>query len=267
MLYPRRKRLFKKAGAWFCTVLVLAGLAACASPEGHPDPSAPVASSAAQPGSAVTLAPKWKDVPFPGKHRTQYSSTRKEGRFAWEAVSEQSASMWRKPVYLAPAQLGEVTFSWWVSDLLPGADLAVSGQGDSPARVIFAFDGDHNKLSMRNRMLFEMASTLTGEELPYATLMYVWANDTPQESVLLNPRTDRIRKIVLESGARHLRQWRDYRRQLATDFRLAFGEEPGPLIGVAFMTDTDNTHTATRTWYGDVQLKPPAPAGQLAHQP
>jgi len=227
-------------------------MSGCASPTAE-HAGAQLASEST-PASAPASAPAWQAVPLPGKRHTLYQPSRKDGRPAWEAISEQSASMWRRPLRVEPQQLGEVAFSWWVSDLLPGADLAVGGQGDSPARVIFAFDGNRSKLSMRNRMLFEMASTLTGEEPPYATLMYVWANEAQPESVVLNPRTDRIRKIVLESGPRHLRQWRDYRRQLAEDYRRAFGEEPGPLIGVAVMTDTDNTLTATRTWYGDVRV-------------
>ena len=41
----------------------------------------------------------------------------------------------------AAADLGQVQFSWWVHAPLPGADLAAAGQGDAPARVLFAFAG------------------------------------------------------------------------------------------------------------------------------
>ena len=63
-----------------------------------------------------------------------------------------------------------------------------------------------------------------------------------------------IRKIVIDSGTGQLRRWRDHRRDLAADFRLAFGEEPGPLVSVAFMTDSDNTRSQARAWYGAVEL-------------
>ena len=39
-------------------------------------------------------------------------------------------------------------------------------------------------------------------------------------------RTDRIHKIVLESGAA-LGQWRNYERDVLADYRRAFGEDPG----------------------------------------
>ena len=42
-----------------------------------------------------------------------------------------------------------------------------------------------------------LAEVLTGEEPPYATLMYVWCNKREPGTVIHSPRTDRIRKIVL----------------------------------------------------------------------
>jgi hypothetical protein len=125
---------------------------------------------------------------------------------------------------------------------------------DAPVRLVLAFDGDHAKLSARNRLMFELAETLSGERLPYATLMYVWEPRAPVESVIVNSRTDRIRKIVVESGPANLGQWRDYRRNIAEDYRRAFGEEPGSLLAVAYMTDSDNTQSDAEAWYGEVVL-------------
>jgi len=41
---------------------------------------------------------------------------------------------------------------------------------------------------------------------------------------------------------------------VAADFRRAFGEEPGPLVAIAVMTDSDNTRSRSRAWYGPVRL-------------
>jgi hypothetical protein len=108
-------------------------------------------------------------------------------------------------------------------------------------------------------MLSELARALTGEEMPYATLMYVWANEAPEGTVIRSPRTDRIRKIVLESGPAHLNQWRDFERDIRADYQSVFGEAPGTLIGVGIMSDTDNTRSQARAWYGPISLLPPAP--------
>jgi Protein of unknown function (DUF3047) len=72
--------------------------------------------------------------------------------------------------------------------------------------------------------------------------------------VLNNHRTDRIRKLVAESGPRRLNQWLDYERDIRADFEKVFGEAPGALIGIGIMTDTDNTRSTTHAWYGPVRL-------------
>ena len=90
--------------------------------------------------------------------------------------------------------------------------------------------------------------------MPYATLMYVWCNQCPPESVIVNPRTDRIRKLAVESGPGRVGQWLRYSRDIRADFEKAFSEAPGALLGVGLMTDTDNTRSTTRAWYGQVRL-------------
>jgi len=200
---------------------------------------------------------EWHAVPLPGKAPTTYRWAEKDGRAAWQAHAERSASMWRKRVVVQPEGLAGVSFSWWVQDLLGEASVADAEREDAPARVLFGFAGDVSRLPLRTRMMFELAQALTGEAPPYATLMYVWDASAPVGSVIVNPRTDRIRKIVVDSGPEGLRRWREHRRDLAADFRLAFGEEPGPLTSVALMTDSDNTRSSARSWYGPVSFVRP----------
>jgi hypothetical protein len=83
----------------------------------------------------------------------------------------------------------------------------------------------------------------------------VWDAHLPVGTVVVNPRSDRIRSIVVDSGPGELRRWRDHRRDLAADFRHAFAEEPGPLTSVALMTDSDNTRSQARAWYGAIEFQ------------
>ena len=148
----------------------------------------------------------------------------------------------------------EVEFSWWADALPEGGDVSDASASDAAARVLFAFGGDHARLSARNQMMFELVRTLAGEAPPFATLAYVWDTSAPVGRVVTHPRSDRMRKIVVESGSGGLRQWKRYRRMLGADFRLAFGEAPGPLLAVAVMTDGDNTRSQLTTRYRDISL-------------
>ena len=197
---------------------------------------------------------QWEVVTLPGKLRTAFKLDKRGQRSALLADAQSSASMLRQRLNIPAAQLGRLRFDWQVESLMCQADMSVRERGDSPVRLILAFDGDRSRFSAKNAMLSELTRALTGEDMPYATLMYVWSNHHPVDSVIVNPRTDRVRKWVLESGPQHLKQWRHYQRDIRADFEKAFGEPPGNLMALAIMTDSDNTQSQVRAWYGDIWL-------------
>ena len=197
----------------------------------------------------------WQHRAFPGKKQTDYRTTWHDGRHAVRSESRAAASMLRETLRVEAADLGKVAFSWKVPALIATADLAQPDTSDSPVRLVLAFEGDRSKFSAKNAMLSELALTLTGEPLPYATLMYVWGTHRAPGSIIASHRTDRIRKLVLESGPQHLGRWLDYERDIKADFEKAFGEAPGALVGIGILTDTDNTRGQTQAWYGPVSLR------------
>jgi len=197
---------------------------------------------------------KWDAVKIPGKVATQYSVVKVSNHSALMANARSSASMLRKDLRVEPEHLSSLAFSWQIKNLIDGADMAQRDQDDSPVRLVLAFDGDRAQFSPKNAMLSELTHVLTGQPMPYATLMYVWCNQRPVNSVIQNPRTDRIRKIVVESGADRLNQWLSYERNIRADYEKAFGEPPGALIGIGLMTDSDNTRSNAQAWYGPIRL-------------
>ena len=106
---------------------------------------------------------------LPGKEITRYTWSSKDGCPAIAAVSERSASMWRRRVAREPATRGQVSFSWWVQDLVENAKLTDAACEDAPARVLFADQGDVSRLPMLPRAMFDLAEALTRERPPFAT--------------------------------------------------------------------------------------------------
>ena len=213
--------------------------------------SAPPPADAADPGNWTHA---WQPFLLPGKRPTIYSAQTDARGWVLHAMSDGSASIYRQPLRIEPADLGEISFSWKVAALPTGGDVREVDTGDA-VRVMLAFDGDHGRLGMRDRMMFDLMQALTGEPPPFATLMYVWNTRACADTVVINKRSDRVRKIVLESGPTHLGQWRQYSRNVRSDYRLAFGEDPGPLVGVAVMTDSDNTQSRAEAWYGEIRFR------------
>jgi hypothetical protein len=199
--------------------------------------------------------PDWEAFVFPGKRFVPFEPVAVLDRQALRVKAKSSVSILRQRFDPTLRQVGRLSFSWRVDGLPDKADLTQAALADSPVRVVLAFEGDRQRWSPKAHRLSEMSRLFTGEELPYATLVYVWSVRDAPGSVVLNPRTDRIRKLVLDSGTERLGQWRDHVRDVRADFLLAFGEEPGPLRAVALMTDTDNTRSGLTAWYGTLSLE------------
>jgi hypothetical protein len=243
--------------SWIRTSWILAlamGLGACASVQEAP----PEVNVLTKPEGGLRFSPQdkaqWETVTLPGKLRTAFKLSTRDRRWALQADAQASASMMRQRLNVPANQLGRLQFAWQIENLMAQADMGERDSEDSPVRLILAFEGDRSQFSAKNTMLSDLTQALTGEPLPYATLMYVWCNHRPVGTVIVNPRTDRVRKLVVESGADHVKQWRHYQRNVRADFEKAFGEAPGALVGMAIMTDSDNTRGNVRAWYGDIRL-------------
>ncbi|WP_082680051.1 DUF3047 domain-containing protein [Paucibacter sp. KCTC 42545] len=237
-------------------VLVLSNsvaLTSCAWP-----PTRPELSQGTESAAAGALR-EWSSRELPGKSATQYSLIERAGRPCVLAQANKSASLWRRGMKLAPDQLAGLQFDWWIGSFADTASVTSAQTDDAPARLLLGFDGDVERLSMRNRMQFDLVQTLTGEAPPYALLMYVWDASAPVDTLVVSTRSDRIRKIVVGSGPRSAEHkgWVRLQRDVAADFARAFGEAPGPLISMALMTDGDNTRSRSDACYGNIMLFDP----------
>lgn len=99
-----------------------------------------------------------------------------------------------------------------------GWNAALQELDDVPIRVVLAFKGDRTRFAMKNALLSKLSQLLTGELLPYATLIYAWSRHNPPGHVIANNQTDRIRKLVVASGDGGYNPWRSYERDVRADF-------------------------------------------------
>lgn len=188
------------------------------------------------------------------KKLTAYDFVEDGGKVVLHAVSDASSSGLGVPMIVDIAKTPMISWRWKIAGLIEGADNAVGSKEDAPARLMLTFDGDKDKLTFGDRTTMGLASKLYGRDLPYATLMYVWANDAPVGTVIPNPHTRRIQMIVASSGKGGVGQWQSLKRNLREDYRKAFGEAPGPLNSIVAFTDSDNTGSHAEAWYGDIVL-------------
>jgi len=172
------------------------------------------------------------------------------------AVADNAASGLALPLHFDIRSAPVVSWRWKIAALIPEADSTIASREDAPARIVFEFDGDKRKLTFVERTIYGISQHVAGRELPYATLMYIYANHAPVGTVIANPRTRRVQMVVASSGAGGVGAWQSLTRDVRADFRRAFGEEPGALLAVGVLTDTDNTDGHAEAWYGDIRFGP-----------
>ena len=197
----------------------------------------------------------WAHLPLAKlKRDTVYTLADDNGQKILHAEANSSASLYgtrfKSPI-AAPAAL---SWRWKTDALVTGADNRDKKREDALLRVIVAFDGDKTKLPEAEQKQMKRARMLSGREPPYATLIYVWSEQVPVDTVIPSAHTSQLKMIVAASGTNGLGAWQSVRRNVAEDFQRAFGSLPERVIGVGVMTDTDNTGTKASGDYADLRV-------------
>lgn len=224
--------------------------------------------SAARPGGALPAG--WAPLEASNvKVRTRYTLVDDGGITVLRADSAADASGLSRQLRVNPAEFPWLHWRWKINNVIGQADLRTRKGDDFPARLYVMFDYPLDKLSFIERSKLTLARTLFDPHLPAATLCYVWDGKAAVETLVRSAYTDRVRLVVVESGAARVKQWVEVERNVARDFRAAFGENAPPLSGIAIATDTDNTGAVATAFFGDIffykqKVKVQQPGGDSA---
>jgi regulator of sigma D len=60
--------------------------------------------------------------------------------------------------------------------------------------------------------------------------------------------------VAVQSGPSLAGRWLNEERDILSDYKSLFGEEPKKAGAIAIMTDTDNTGESAVAWYKDIIL-------------
>jgi len=151
-----------------------------------------------------------------------------------------------------------LAWRWKVDRIVQAADMERRAGDDYAARVYVFFDVPHSELPWRTRIKIAAIELVYGKAIPTAVICYVWDNRHPVGTSQWNPYTDRVRMVVLRSGAGEVGEWKTERRDLEADYRAAFGAggELPRVNGIAAGNDTDQTGEHATAWFGDFRLEP-----------
>lgn len=141
----------------------------------------------------------------------------------------------------------KLSWQWRVEQHPEGANLQTKEGDDAAVKVCVFVVVDEQKLGLTQRMALGAARALSGEDLPAATLCYLWSNlGEPTGKAFDNPYTNRVRNLVLRSQAGGPAALTEV-RNIQDDARAAFGDEVPKgevrLLGIALGGDSDNTQS------------------------
>jgi Protein of unknown function (DUF3047) len=213
--------------------------------------------STLKPGAPLPMP--YRFVAIPGVKHNQVSLVGDGGNTVLKVESNHSAGSIGAP-HIATRETGNTTLTWrWKVDRVLGrANMAAKKGDDFAARVYVFFDVPLASLSFMERSKIRMARTVAGAEVPTAAICYVWDNTHEIGHSQWSTYTNRVRMIVLQSGKANINKWMDESRDVAADFKAAFGTDAPAVTGIAIGNDTDNTDEAVTTWFGDIQFTKPS---------
>lgn len=235
------------------TALLLAGLFSCSSINlAHAEDAALTPFSEMQ-----SLTDDWEPLNFPNiEQHTRYELVTDDGQQVVKATTDGSASGLIARVSVEPGDSLILKWRWKVSNVFEKGNARSKSGDDYPARIYVAFEFQPEKAGFFERAKRKTVEVLFGESLPGNALNYIWANTLPEGTFIANAYTDKTMMVAVNSGRERVGDWVTVERDIVADYRQAFGEAPPPIVGVAIMSDSDNTGERATAWYGDVRLAP-----------
>ena len=242
----------RPARAWLAALLpALGALAAVALA------AEPVRLGFAPPAAPGAPPPGWEALTFPRVARhSRYTVVREGEGFVLRAESEAAASALYRPLDLDPKVYRVLSWRWKVEGVLARSDPSRKSGDDYAARVYVAFRYEPAGATAWERARYGALRLLHGRYPPGLVLNYVWESRLPVGRVLDNAYSSRAKMVVARTGAAEAGQWVTERHDIYADYRRIVGGEPPRIVGVALMTDTDDTGERAVAYYDAITLEP-----------
>lgn len=217
-----------------------------------PPPLVVGAFSTMTPGGSVA---GWEPLSLGDAPASTYALVRDGTRVVVRGQANRSASGLVRRIRVDLAQHPTLAWRWKVDGVIAHGNVARRDGDDYPARIYVTFDYPVSRLSFGDRVKYRALRALGYRNIPTRALNYIWANRADETRIVPNPFSDWVQMVPVESGPANVGRWRDVRRNVAADYRAAFGTEAPAITGIAIMTDADNTRGQATAYYGDITME------------
>jgi len=197
----------------------------------------------------------WEPLTFRGiRQYSHYRLVRGNGINVVRAETDGGASGLIARKRVDPNVFQNIEWRWKVSNIYHKGDAGKKSGDDYPARIYIAFAHEPERTGFLEKAGRAAAGILYDGELPGSAINYIWANKLEPGRIIPNVYSKDARMIAVNSGSKKTGRWVAHKRNIIEDYRRAFGREPPAIIGIAIMSDSDNTGESATAWYGDISL-------------
>jgi hypothetical protein len=137
-----------------------------------------------------------------------------------------------RAVDVDPSQMPYLTWNWKAAQLPAGGDFRKAATDDQAAQVLVAFDDKR-------------------------VLSYIWDSSAPKGS---EQKTGfipllHVYAIVCQSGAADANRWIAENRNVAADYRRAYGRSAPHVKGLRIQINSQHTGTVAESYFGEVAFR------------
>ena len=184
----------------------------------------------------------WKPLYFPKiEQHTVYSIESKDGEHYLRAESNASASGLVYKGTFNVYDWPKMRWRWRISNVYEKGDGRTKAGDDYPIRIYVLFEYDPQKAGALDRIKYGLAKVIYGEYPPHSAINYVWSSVVWDVPFISSPRTDKVKVVALESGAKRAGTWQEEQVDILQDYRKMFRAEPPARASLGIMSDSDNT--------------------------
>lgn len=163
-----------------------------------------------------------------------------------DVVSDGTVSLIWRPVEGDLRQSTKASWRWRVTENVAPTDLTRKGGDDRNLSLYFVFVDEQTAANLtRNSARSVLRNPST------RAIVYVWGGSHPEGTILPSPYHPGLRTKVLRTGPNG-----SFSEQvdLEADYRRAFGEDPGVLVGLGVSADSDDTDGRIRASVAELRL-------------
>jgi hypothetical protein len=230
----------------FCALAIAAmTLAGPLTPQGAGATEIPLST----PGSS-----DWRPLAFRGiTNQTRYTLEAFEGMEVAKAESNCGASgLVLRLDAIRIDQTPVLSWRWRVDRGLDLLEEQTKAEDDFAARVYITFELDKDRASTLQKLRHRLAKLIYGNTIPGSALNFVWTSSLPTGTVWDNPFESSAKMIALAQGAN--KGWRTETVDLAARYRELFDAPIPPMLGLAIMSDSDNSCQRTEARFADFKF-------------